>query len=80
MKSMWIKAAEFGLSNIHFVCKITIDGLAQGCSNSNALKMELLQSCTELSIYRCVQRWCPNRDLVVGIYSYCIIYLIFYLS
>ena len=28
-----------------------IDGLVQDCSNSSALAMELLQSCTEQSIY-----------------------------
>ena len=27
------------------------DGLVQNCSNSSALAMDLLQSCTELSIY-----------------------------
>ena len=30
-----------------------IDGLVQDCSNSNALAMELLQSCTKPSIYVC---------------------------
>ena len=29
-----------------------IDGLVQDCSNSSALAMELLQSCTKLSICR----------------------------
>ena len=28
-----------------------IDGLAQDCSNSSVLAMELLQSCTKTSIY-----------------------------
>ena len=28
-----------------------IDSLVQDCSNSSALAMELLQSCTKLSIY-----------------------------
>ena len=30
---------------------VNIDGLVQDCSNSIALAMELLQSCTEPSIY-----------------------------
>ena len=34
-----------------------IDGLVQDCSNSSALAMELLQSCTEPSIWLCVI-WC----------------------
>ena len=29
-----------------------IDGLVQDCSNSSALAMELLQSCTKSSIYK----------------------------
>ena len=29
-----------------------IDDLVQDCSNSNALEMELLQSCTKPSIYQ----------------------------
>ena len=28
-----------------------IDGLAQDCSNSSALAMELLQFCTKLSVF-----------------------------
>ena len=31
--------------------QIYIDGLVQDCSNSSALAMELLQSCTKPSIY-----------------------------
>ena len=31
-------------------CALHIDGLVQNCSNSSALAMELLQSCTKLSI------------------------------
>ena len=30
-----------------------VDGLVQDCSNSNALAMKLLQSCTKPSIYFC---------------------------
>ena len=30
---------------------VYIDGLVQDCSNSNALAMELLQSCTKPSMY-----------------------------
>ena len=36
-----------------------IDGLAQGCSNSSALAMELLQSCTKPSKY--IRRECVNK-------------------
>ena len=32
-----------------------IDGLVQDCSNSSALAMELLQSCTEPWKWRCLQ-------------------------
>ena len=34
--------------------KLYIDGFVQNCSNSSALAMELLQSCTEPSIYTCI--------------------------
>ena len=37
-----------------------IDGLVQHCSNSSALAMELLQSCTKLSIYELLQKPCQN--------------------
>ena len=42
------------LRNLSFVLLSIsyIDGLAQDCSNSNVLTMELLQSCTKPSIYR----------------------------
>ena len=33
-----------------------IDGLTEDCSNSSALVMEFLQSCTKLSIYNYVIR------------------------
>ena len=44
-----------------------IEGLVQNCSNSSALAMELLQSCTELSIYSVVkpkvnQNWFSKHD------------------
>ena len=32
-------------------CRLHIDGLVQDCSNSSALALELLQSCTKPSIY-----------------------------
>ena len=35
------------------IANFDIDGLAQDCSNSSALAMELLQSCTKLLIYIC---------------------------
>ena len=38
--------SHFPNKNLHH-----IDGLVQDCSNSSALAMELLQSCTKLSIY-----------------------------
>ena len=31
-------------------CNLYMDGLVQDCSNSNALAMELLQSCAKLLI------------------------------
>ena len=32
-----------------------IESLVQDCSNSSALAMELLQSCTKPSIYHCIE-------------------------
>ena len=41
-----------GKTHRHSFCLcLYIDGLAQNCSNSSALAMELLQSCTEPSIW-----------------------------
>ena len=37
--------------NFSFIIVDYIDGLAQDCSNSSALVMELLQSCSKISIY-----------------------------
>ena len=43
---------EQGSSNPHpaFSCVVYTDGLVQDCSISSALAMEILQSCTKLSI------------------------------
>ena len=41
------------------------DGLVQDCSNSSALAMELLQSCTKPSIWRLLQSFLVvGKDLV----------------
>ena len=52
------------LMNTFFELRITtnrnIDGLAQDCSNSNALALELLQSCTKPLIY-IVMHICPTE-------------------
>ena len=39
-----------------YECRYYIDGLVQDCSNSSALAMEFLQSCTKLSISN--NFWC----------------------
>ena len=38
----------------------SIDGLAQDCSNSGALAMELLESCTEPLIWVCIDGQCNH--------------------
>ena len=42
--------ATAGSASTLYVCKHHIDGLAQDCSNSSEIAMELLQSCTKPSI------------------------------
>ena len=52
----WIEMCvrSVDISSIHWGnCGAYIDGLAQDCSNSSALAMELLQSCTKPSICVC---------------------------
>ena len=53
--------------------KPKFDGLVQDCSNSSALAMELLQSCTKPSKYHLLlicpfffQTWCEFPDRLVG--------------
>ena len=47
-----------------------IDGLVQDCSNSSALAMELLQSCTKPSIYAfMIQMFCFYFIMFVVIYK-----------
>ena len=41
-----------------------IDGLVQDCSNSSALAMELLQSCTKPSTY--LPHWGPDTMLDIS--------------
>ena len=38
--------------NFNTLKSLHIDGLVQDCSNSSALALELLQSCTKPSIYK----------------------------
>ena len=45
-----------------------IDGLVQDCSNSSALAIELLQSCTKPLIYS-VQAWCIMQASLHGYFS-----------
>ena len=44
-----------------------IDGLAQGCSNSSALAMELLHSCTQLSICDTGTQWVYRKLMLWSI-------------
>ena len=54
---VWIKARWRCIYGCYFFLSWSwishIDGLAQDCSNSSALAMELLQSCTKPSICNC---------------------------
>ena len=50
----WDLTKHFGTSTVN------MDGLAQDCSNSGTLAMELLQYCAEPSIYPCDTGLCSN--------------------
>ena len=52
----------FAMMYVSLVSLQYIDGLAQDCSNSSGLAMELLQSCTKPSI--CLYSYCSVNDFM----------------
>ena len=49
--SLWRSSTCWNVCRIWLFMYTYIDGLVQDCSNSSALAMELLQSCTKPSLY-----------------------------
>ena len=45
--TQWGHVMQYGITNFSYWFEWHVDGLVQDCSNSSALSMELLQSCTK---------------------------------